>query len=65
VVYQTGKTEIIPADSVILAVGMRPNNDVYQALYECAPEVIAVGDCLKPGTIRQASRTGYFTARDI
>jgi 2,4-dienoyl-CoA reductase-like NADH-dependent reductase (Old Yellow Enzyme family)/thioredoxin reductase len=65
VAYQTGKTEIIPADSVILAVGMRSNDDVFQTLYNCAPEVIAVGDCLKPGTIRQASRTGYFTARDI
>lgn len=63
--YTNGKKETIPADSVILAVGMRANSDVFQNLYECAPEVIAVGDCLKPGTIRQASRTGYFAARDI
>jgi hypothetical protein len=44
---------------------MRSNMDIFQSLYDCAPEVIAVGDCIKPGTIRQASRTGYFTARDI
>jgi 2,4-dienoyl-CoA reductase-like NADH-dependent reductase (Old Yellow Enzyme family)/NADPH-dependent 2,4-dienoyl-CoA reductase/sulfur reductase-like enzyme len=65
VVYETGKTEIIPADSVIMAVGMRSNAEVFRSLYDCAPEVIPVGDCIKPGTIRQASRTGYFTARDI
>jgi 2,4-dienoyl-CoA reductase-like NADH-dependent reductase (Old Yellow Enzyme family)/thioredoxin reductase len=65
VVHKDGKTEIIPADSVILAAGMKPNADVFRAMYDCAPEVIAIGDCLKPGTIREASRTGYFTARDI
>ncbi len=64
-VLRDGQTETIPADSVILAVGMRSNAEVFQTMYDCAPEVIAVGDCLKPGTIRQASRTGYFTARDI
>ena len=63
--YQNGKIEIIPADSVILAVGMRSNSDVFQSMYECAPEVISVGDCIRPGNIRQASRTAYFTARDI
>jgi 2,4-dienoyl-CoA reductase-like NADH-dependent reductase (Old Yellow Enzyme family)/thioredoxin reductase len=65
VTYQTGKTEIIPADTVILAAGMRSNAEVFQSMYRCAPEVIPVGDCLQPATIRQASRTGYFTARDI
>ena len=63
--YQDGKKEVIPADTVILAVGMRSNSDTFEAMYDCAPEVIPVGDCIKPGTIRQASRTGYFTARDI
>jgi 2,4-dienoyl-CoA reductase-like NADH-dependent reductase (Old Yellow Enzyme family)/thioredoxin reductase len=65
VTYQTGRTKIIPADSVILAVGMRSNEDVFRSLYDCAPEVIPVGDCVRPGTIRQASRTGYFTSLDI
>jgi 2,4-dienoyl-CoA reductase-like NADH-dependent reductase (Old Yellow Enzyme family)/thioredoxin reductase len=63
--YLNGKVELIPADSVILAVGMRSNADVFQSMYECAPEVISVGDCIQPGNIRQASRTAYFTARDI
>jgi 2,4-dienoyl-CoA reductase-like NADH-dependent reductase (Old Yellow Enzyme family)/thioredoxin reductase len=65
VTYKNGKTEVIPADTVILAVGMRSNAEVFQTMYNCAPEVIPVGDCIRPGTIRQASRTGYFTARDI
>ncbi len=65
VMYRDGKTAIIPADTVILAAGMRSNREVFNNLYNCAPEVIAIGDCLQPGTIRQASRTGYFTARDI
>jgi pyruvate/2-oxoglutarate dehydrogenase complex dihydrolipoamide dehydrogenase (E3) component len=65
VVFKNGKTEIIPTDSIILAVGMVSNAEVLQALYDCAPEVVAVGDCLQPGTIREASRMGYFTACDI
>ncbi len=63
--YNDGRTEVIPADTIILAVGMRSNAEVFEAMYNCAPEVIPVGDCIRPGTIRQASRTGYFTARDI
>ena len=63
--YQDGRPEVIPADSVILAVGMRSNAGVFEAMYDCAPEVIPIGDCIRPATIRQASRTGYFTARDI
>jgi 2,4-dienoyl-CoA reductase-like NADH-dependent reductase (Old Yellow Enzyme family)/thioredoxin reductase len=65
VAYVNGKVENIAADTVVLAVGMLSNSEVFQSMYDCAAEVIAVGDCLKPGTIRQASRTGYFSARDI
>jgi 2,4-dienoyl-CoA reductase-like NADH-dependent reductase (Old Yellow Enzyme family)/thioredoxin reductase len=59
------KTEIIPADSVILAVGMQPNKDTVKELSNSAVQVIPVGDCIHPGTVRQASRTGYFAALDI
>jgi len=65
VVYKDGKTEVIPADSVILAVGMKSNAEIVQSMLNCAVEVIPVGDCIQPGTIRQASRTGYFAALDI
>jgi 2,4-dienoyl-CoA reductase-like NADH-dependent reductase (Old Yellow Enzyme family)/thioredoxin reductase len=60
-----GKTEIIPADSVVLAAGMQSNTDVMEELRNSALEVITVGDCVNPGTILQATQTGYYTALDI
>jgi NADPH-dependent 2,4-dienoyl-CoA reductase/sulfur reductase-like enzyme len=60
-----GNTEIIPADSVILAVGMQSTAETVQSMLNCAVNVIPIGDCVQPGTIRQASRTGYFAALDI
>jgi NADPH-dependent 2,4-dienoyl-CoA reductase/sulfur reductase-like enzyme len=65
ILLKGGMVEVIPADTVVLAVGMKSNTEVFQAMYDCAPEVIPVGDCIRPGTIRQASTTGYFAARDI
>ena len=65
VIRANGKTEIIPADSVVLAVGMLSNKDTAKSLQNSAVQVIQVGDCVKPGTIREASRTGYFAALDI
>jgi NADPH-dependent 2,4-dienoyl-CoA reductase/sulfur reductase-like enzyme len=62
---KNGKPEIIPADSVILAVGMKSNSETYQAMLDCASDVIPIGDCIQPGTVRQASHTGYYTALDI
>jgi hypothetical protein len=50
---------------VIYAVGMRANGNVYADLYDCAPEVLRVGDCIKPGTIREAISGGYFGAMEL
>ena len=43
----TGKSEEIPADNVLLAVGMRPRLDVVDSLRHSCPEtsVAIVGDC--------------------
>jgi 2,4-dienoyl-CoA reductase-like NADH-dependent reductase (Old Yellow Enzyme family)/thioredoxin reductase len=63
--WRSGAEEIVPADSVILAVGMRSTAGVARSMLDCAPDVIPVGDCIRPGTIQQASRTAYYTALDI
>ena len=62
---KSGETEIIPADTVILAVGMQSNAETYQSMLNSAVMVVPIGDCIKPGTVQQASRTGYYTALDI
>ena len=65
ITLKNGKTENIAADSVILAVGMRSTADTVESMLNCAVDVIPVGDCVRPGTVLEASRTAYYAALDI
>lgn len=60
-----GKEILFDADTVIIAVGMRPRSDIVDTLRDLAPECIAIGDCVKPGHILQAVRTGYDAAMSV
>ena len=60
-----GNEHIVEADSVIYALGLRSNMDAYESLFYAAPQVIAVGDCLrgvKPKKTREAMLEGYWAA---
>ena len=60
-----GAEVVIDADSVIYALGLRSNMDAYESLFYSAPQVIAVGDCLrgvKPKKTREAMLEGYWAA---
>ena len=48
-----------PFDTVVIAVGYRPLTEVVDALRDSAPEVMTIGDCVKPRKVLQAIRTGY------
>jgi thioredoxin reductase len=63
--FNDGKTETIPADTVVLAVGMTPTGDVVQSMLNTAIDVIPVGDCVRPGTVLDASSTAFYAAMDI
>ncbi|MCD8322427.1 MAG: FAD-dependent oxidoreductase [Oscillospiraceae bacterium] len=61
----TGQEQIIQADSVIYALGLRSNMAAYESLLYTAPEVIPVGDCLrgvKAKKTREAMLEGYWAA---
>lgn len=62
---QNGKEIFFPADTVVTALGMKPMRDDAQALSFCAPEFYAIGDCVTPKTIKQATAQAYQTARNI
>lgn len=65
VTLEDGSTKEIAADTVVLAVGMRSTSEIVESMLDCAIDVVPVGDCIKPGTVREASRTGYYAALDI
>ena len=60
-----GREHVFEADSVIYALGLRSNREAYESLLYAAPEVHAVGDCLrgtKPKKTREALLEGYWAA---
>lgn len=60
-----GAAQYIEADSVVLAVGMAPQRGLADELYAGAGIYFEAGDCIKPATLSQATRTGHYAALDI
>ena len=60
-----GTEELIPADTVICAVGQRANRADAEAMHLSAPFVREVGDCIRPANITKATYEGYHAALDI
>jgi 2,4-dienoyl-CoA reductase-like NADH-dependent reductase (Old Yellow Enzyme family)/NADPH-dependent 2,4-dienoyl-CoA reductase/sulfur reductase-like enzyme len=60
-----GEERTIPADTAVIAAGVRSSRDEAEALRECAPVYIPIGDCVKPGQVTQAIRAGHDAALAI
>jgi thioredoxin reductase len=54
-----GKEQIIAADTVILAVGAKPNTELLSSIKDMIGEVYPVGDCVEPRNIMEAMTDGY------
>ena len=67
VVYldRDGQEHTLPADSVVLSVGMRAKQEEALSFYDAAPDFYMVGDCKKPGTIQTTNRSVYGTVMSI
>lgn len=59
------KKQTIEADTVVLALGLKSDNEFYKALEGKVPELYAIGDCVKPRKIIDSIREGFFVAREI
>ena len=57
--------ELVQADSVILAVGMRAKREEVDTIWPCAKEVRPIGDCSSPRFILDAVSEAFFAAMDI
>jgi 2,4-dienoyl-CoA reductase-like NADH-dependent reductase (Old Yellow Enzyme family)/thioredoxin reductase len=56
-----GKKETIPADTIIVAVGYKANDRLYQALKGKVPEIYCIGNSSEPRRILEATNEGYQT----
>jgi 2-enoate reductase len=59
--------ETLPADVVVLALGLRPDQSLYDALMksQAAPEIRLLGDSFKVGRVFEAVKAGYLVGRSI
>ena len=62
---QDGRKQNLPADSVVLAAGAKPNRDLYVSISNLIPQTYLVGDCVEPGRIMEAVSDGFQIARDL
>ena len=60
-----GNGELFEADTVIYAVGQKPQREAATALYQCAPEFYLLGDCVNPANIMNATASADAIARSI
>ena len=61
----TGNETLFEADTVLISVGQRALREVVTSLLDAAPEVVQVGDCVKPQKVTEALYRGYHAGLDI
>ena len=59
VIQRDGRKESLEADTIVIAVGARPNRDLSDGLKGKYPEWIEIGDCVEPGKAMEAIHQGY------
>ena len=60
-----GKRSTLEADTIVLAMGLKPNERLLDALRDKVPEVYAIGDCVEPRKVINAIWEGFRIARLI
>lgn len=62
VFLKNGRVSVVPAESVILALGSKPNTDLMVSLANSKLDVFAIGDCIAPRGIAQSTFTALHIA---
>jgi len=62
-----GSEEFIPADTVVYALGMRPNRKETEMLHAAQKDVpvYEIGDCVRAARVYEAMKEGYLAAMSI
>lgn len=65
VTHADGTQELICADTVFCAAGLRPNDAAREELMGITPYFYPIGDCMQVAQMFQALSQGHFVGRDI
>ncbi|HOV43792.1 MAG TPA: FAD-dependent oxidoreductase, partial [Syntrophothermus lipocalidus] len=60
-----GRTEKIPADAVVVAVGSKPANSLYEEIKQAFPETYLIGDAKEPRKALEAVHEGFDVGNAI
>lgn len=60
-----GSEAFLPADHVLLSVGMRSKKDLAFSFYGITPETVMVGDCERVAQVLEATNQAYFVAANL
>jgi NADPH-dependent 2,4-dienoyl-CoA reductase/sulfur reductase-like enzyme len=58
-IRQAGEESVLPCETVVVAVGVRPNRALADVLSNTAQEIHVIGDAVEPRTAGDAVREGY------
>lgn len=61
----SGAVHTVPADTVLLAVGMRARSQQAETFRACAEEFRKIGDCVKVGNVKTVTRAAFDAAMTI
>ena len=56
---------VIPADTVVIAAGAKPNNELYELLRDKVKKIDCIGDAVAVGRIPDAIESAYMLATTI
>lgn len=64
-VSHDGNERWLEAGTIILALGSRANNEILQALEGKVPQILPIGDCVKPRKAKEAIHEGFAAALQV
>jgi len=62
IVTHDGKESWLDAETIILALGSRANNEILRALEGKVPQILPIGDCVEPRKAKEAIHEGFTAA---
>ena len=62
---KSNQNSTLGAGTVVIATGMKPNNELTEELKYQASEIYTIGDCAEPRKLTNAIWEGFRTARLI
>jgi NADH dehydrogenase FAD-containing subunit len=58
-------TRFIETDTVVLAIGEKPNPELYSKLNGKVSDLYIIGDCLKPGKLMDSIHQGAYVGLQV